>query len=57
MRTPTVARRTAHLLLRAAICTAVLLAAPFLIDRSTLELVFFHAIALTPVVAVIGGAA
>ncbi|HEY2475734.1 MAG TPA: hypothetical protein VGI19_13175 [Candidatus Cybelea sp.] len=44
-------------LLGVAICAASLFAAPFLIDRNVLELVLLHADALTPVIALIGGAA
>jgi hypothetical protein len=54
MRTAPISRHTLRPLLRAAICAAVLLAAPFLIDRNTLELALLHAAALTPVIAVIG---
>ncbi|MFY9632905.1 MAG: hypothetical protein WAJ94_14990 [Candidatus Cybelea sp.] len=57
MRTSPIVRPSFHGLLRAAICAAVLLAAPFLIDRNALEFVLLHAIALTPVIALIGGVA
>jgi hypothetical protein len=57
MRSPVFAQRALRPLLRAAICAAVLFAAPLLIDRNTLECALLHAIALTPVIAVIGGIA
>jgi hypothetical protein len=57
MKTSPIARRAVRPVLRVATCAALLLAAPFLIDRNALEFALLHAIASTPVVALIGGVA
>lgn len=57
MSTARVVRPALHALFQIAICAAIVFVAAFLIERSTLELTLLHAVALTPVVAVIGGVA
>ncbi|HEY1882485.1 MAG TPA: hypothetical protein VGG51_05530 [Candidatus Cybelea sp.] len=57
MRTARVVRPALRPLLQIAICAAVAFAVAFLVERSALELTLLHAVALTPVVAVIGGVA
>ncbi|HEY6485605.1 MAG TPA: hypothetical protein VIX83_04390 [Candidatus Cybelea sp.] len=57
MSTARVVRPALRALFQIAICAAIVFVAAFLIERSTLELTLLHAVALTPVVAVIGGVA
>jgi hypothetical protein len=57
MKTSPIDRHAIRPVLRVAMCAALLLAAPFLIDRNALEFALLHAIASTPVVALIGGVA
>jgi hypothetical protein len=54
MRTAANSRPAFRALFQAAICAAVVPIAAFLIERSTLELTLLHAVALTPIIAVVG---
>ncbi|HEX3370754.1 MAG TPA: hypothetical protein VHS56_14340 [Candidatus Cybelea sp.] len=54
MRTAATSRPAFRTLFPPAICAAIVLAATLPIERSTLELTLLHAVALTPIIAVLG---